>query len=109
MTVSSFPETSKGRLKVILSDDGAAMYYKRTEKNLEEKFALGSLVPKSFFSKFAILVYSDNVLHEHIAWKTSGGWGAWNDRTGYCIIPNCSDYKSAVQVLQSLGILPSDE
>ena len=105
IAVSSFPDTSNGTIKVVVSKDWAPMFYKRIDNKYEE-FVLGSLVSNGFFSKFAILVYSDNARSGSVTWKTSGGWGGWSSVTGYCIVSNCNDYKSAVQVLQSLDILP---
>ncbi len=107
ITASTFPDTSNGHVKVTISKEGAPMYYKRIDRSTDE-FSLGSLVSNEFFSDFAILVYSGNAPFESASWKSFGDWGAWDTTTGYCIVSNCNDYESAIQALQSLGVLPSD-
>ena len=108
LLVSSYAETKGECGEILCTREGWPLFYNKRELNSNgnaEEFCLGKLVSTRLFQKFVICVYSDNPSSDSDRWKESGDWGVWNDINGYCIVPNCSTYERAVEIISSLGII----
>ena len=102
--VSSIPDTQEGLNHIHCSSEFAPIFYTKTVDNELKEFCLGKLVSRRLFSKYAILVFSGNLPPNSVSWDDAKAWGSWSSISGYCIVPNCTDYLSAEKALTSLGV-----
>ncbi len=112
ITVSGYDQTKEKMVRISLSKDpGSWLYYQLREEDDTARpsleYCLGLLKCGRFFTDMAICVLSQNPTDRSSGWKEFGGWGVWNERTGYCVVPWATTYDEAMERLTKIGIISS--
>jgi len=113
IAVSGYSQTLEAMDTVYLSKEGCPLYYHRYEDGINDEdgrprrleYSLGNITSGRFLHKLVIAVYSDNPLDKDVGWREGGSWGVWNERNGYCIVPDVRSYEEAVQTLMTRGVI----
>lgn len=113
IVVSDYKLTTEKMSKVHFCNDGWPLEYNYVigydinGRRIWGTYFLGRLYSKSWFRGMTISVFSDNPLNKDGDGKVEGDWGGWNDRNGYCIVPNAANREEALNILLKNGVISS--
>lgn len=109
LQIDIYPETSREATRIQINKKyGNSLRWNRTTQSGNEVYDLGLLHGSRLLGRFAICVLDKQAEGTAAEWKEGGNWGSWSTTSGYCIVPNCSNYEDAVRYLSKMGIIPGN-